>query len=74
MLRSCNTGKREALKRTAPNHVLDDLLKLHGIDFKGKTLIIERAETPQKAKTIDGINKQTHKSTYPQIQSKTLDF
>ena len=46
----------EALERTAPTDQLEKLLKLHGTDFQGKTLIIEKAKTPQKAQTIDRIN------------------
>ena len=48
----------------------DELLKLHGIGFKGKTLVIEKAKTPPKAKSINGGNQ----SICPQTQPPQLDF
>ena len=39
-----------------PRHVSDELLKLHGIGFKGKILVIEKAKTPPKVKNINGGN------------------
>ena len=37
-------------------HVSDGLLKLHGTEFKGNMLVIEKAKTPPKAKSINGVN------------------
>ena len=31
-----------------PRHVSDKLLKLHGIGFKGKKLVIEKTATPEE--------------------------
>ena len=39
-----------------PRHVSDELLKLHGLGFKWKMLVIEKAKTPPKAKNINGVN------------------
>ena len=53
-----------------PRHVSDELLKLHGIGFKGKTLVIEKAKTPPKAKNIN----EGNQSICPQTQPPQLDF
>ena len=34
----------------------DELLKLHGIRFKEKMLVKEKARSPPNAKNIDGVN------------------
>ena len=47
----------------------DELLKLHGIGFKGKMLVIEKVKTPPKAKNINGMNQ----NTCPQMQPSQLD-
>ena len=52
-----------------PRHVSDELLKLHGIGFKGKMLVIEKVKTPPKAKNINGMNQ----NTCPQMQPSQLD-
>ena len=52
-----NTRKKRSFEYVKmPRHVSDELLKLHGIGFKGKTLVIEKAKTPPKAKNINGGN------------------
>ena len=48
----------------------DELLKLHGLGFKGKMLVIEKAKTPPKAKNINGVNQ----NICPQTQISQLDF
>ena len=52
-----------------PRHVSDELLKLHGLGFKGKMLVIEKAKTPPKAKNINGVNQ----NICPQTQTSQLD-
>ena len=52
-----------------PRHVNDELLKLHGIGFKGKMLVIEKVKTPPKAKNINGMNQ----NICPQTQPSQLD-
>ena len=47
----------------------DELLKLHGLGFKGKMLVIEKAKTPPKAKNINGVNQ----NICPQTQTSQLD-
>ena len=52
-----NTGKKRGFAYVkVPRHVSDELLKLHGLGFKGKMLVIEKAKTPPKAKNINGVN------------------
>ena len=53
-----------------PRHVCDKLLKLHGIGFKGKMLVIEKAKTSPTAKSINGVNQ----NICPQTQPPQLDF
>ena len=48
-----------------PKHVSDELLKLHGIGFEGKMLVIEKAKTPLKAKSINGVNQNICSRTQP---------
>ena len=48
----------------------DELLKLHGIGFKGKMLVKEKAQSPPNAKNIDGVNL----NICPQTQPSQLDF
>ena len=65
MSRSENTVKRRGFTYVkAPNHALDELSKLNGLDFKGKNIIIEKEITSPKTKPVDGINKQTHEPTF----------
>ena len=52
-----------------PRHVSDEFLKLHGLGFIGKTLAIEKAKTPPKAKNINGVNQNIR----PQTQISQLD-
>ena len=52
-----------------PRHVSDEFLKLHGLGFIGKTLAIEKAKTPPKAKNINGVNQ----NICPQTQISQLD-
>ena len=47
----------------------DELLKLHGIGFKGKMLVIEKAKTLPKAKNINAVNQ----NICPQTQISQLD-
>ena len=55
-----NTGKKRGFAYVKePRHVSDELLRLHGIGFKGKMLVIEKAKTPPKVKNINGMN-QNH--------------
>ena len=48
----------------------DKLLKLHGIEFKGKMLVIEKAKPLPKAKSINGVNQ----NICPQTQPSQKDF
>ena len=48
----------------------DELLNSHGIGFKGKPSLIEKAKFPPKAKSTNGGNQ----SICPQIQPPQLDF
>ena len=41
---------------TVPEHVVKELLKLYGIEFNGRKLVIKKAKTPPKKPT--GKNKQ----------------
>ena len=43
----------------------DKLLKLHGIEFKGKMLVIEKAKPLPKAKSINGVNQNICPQTQP---------
>ena len=44
-----NTWKRRGFAYVkVPRDVSDELLKLHGTEFKGKILVIEKAKTPAK--------------------------
>ena len=66
-----NTGKKRGFAYVkVPIHVSDELLKLHGIGLKGKTLVIENTKTPPKAKSINGGNQ----NICPQTQPPQLDF
>ena len=66
---SDNTGKTRGFAYVkVPRHVSDELLKLYGIGFKGKMLVIEK--TPPKAKGINGVNQ----NICPQMQPPQLDF
>ena len=48
-----------------PRHLSVKLLKLHGIGFKGKMLVIGKAKTPAKAKNINGVNQNVFSQTQP---------
>ena len=48
----------------------DELLKLHGIGFKGKILVMKKLETLTKAKIINAVNQ----NICPQTQPPQLDF
>ena len=52
-----------------PRHVSDELLKLHGLGFKGKMLVTEKAKTLPKAKNINRVNQ----NICPQTQPSQLD-
>ena len=55
-----NTRKRRGFAYiTVPEHVFKELLKLHGIEFNGRKLVIKKAKTPSKKTT--GNNKQASK-------------
>ena len=43
----------------------DELLKLHGIGFKGKMLVVEKVKTPPKVKNINGVNQNICSQTQP---------
>ena len=47
----------------------DELFKLHGLGFEGKMLVIEKAKTLPKAKSINGVNQDI----CPQTQISQLD-
>ena len=47
----------------------DELLKLHGLGFKGKMLIIEKEKAPANAKNINRVNQ----NICPQTQTSQLD-
>ena len=65
-----NTGKKRGFAYVkVPRHVSDELLKLHGLGFKGKMLVIEKAKTPPKAKNINGVNQ----IICPETQISQLD-
>ena len=65
-----NTGKKRGFAYVkVPRHVNDELLKLHGLGFKGKMLVIEEVKTPPKAKNINGVNQ----NICPQTQISQLD-
>ena len=50
-----DTGKKRGFAYAkVPRHVSDELLKLHGIGFKRKMLVIEKAKTSLKARSITG--------------------
>ena len=52
-------------------HVSDELLKLNGIGYKGKNILVtEKAKTPPKAKSINGVNQNIRPRTLP----PQLDF
>ena len=53
-----------------PRNVSDELLKLHGTEFNGKMLVIEKSKNPPKAKSINGVNQ----NICPQTQPPQLDF
>ena len=63
-------GKKGFAYVKVARHVSDELLRLHGIGFKGEVLIIEKAKTPPKAKSINGVNQ----NICPQTQPPQLDF
>ena len=64
-----NIGKRRGLAYTAvPNHVLKELLKLDGIEFNGRKLVIEKTKTPPKLTT------RKSKQTFVQTQSAAIIF
>ena len=72
-----NTGKKRGFAYVkVPRHVSDELLKLHGLGFKGKMLVIEKSKTPPKAKNINGVNRnicpQTHISQLGSDPENTL--
>ena len=48
----------------------EKLLKVHGIEFKEKMLVIEKVKTPPKAKSINGVNQ----NICPQTQPSQLNF
>ena len=47
----------------------DELLKLHGLGFKGEMLIIEKEKSPANAKNINRVNQ----NICPQTQTSQLD-
>ena len=64
-----NTGKRRGFAyTTVPEHVVKELLKLHGIVFNGRKLVIGKEKTPPMKTT--GKSKQAFLLT----QSPAMDF
>ena len=53
-----------------PRYSSDKLLTLHGTEFKGKMLVIQKLKNPPKAKIINGGNQKI----CPQTQPSQLDF
>ena len=51
-----------------PEHIVKELLKLHGIEFNGRQLVIEKTKTATKKTT--GKNKQAFLKT----QSPAINF
>ena len=51
-----------------PEHVVKELLKLHGIEFNGRQLVIEKTKTAPKKTT--GKNQQA----FLQTQSPAINF
>ena len=61
-----NTGKQRGVAYIrVSRHVSKKILKLHGIQFKVKMLVIEKAKTPSKAKSINGVNQNIFQQTQP---------
>ena len=54
---------------TLQKHVINKFLKLDGLEFKEKSLIIEKSKPPPKPKVINEINKQI----FSQMQSLILN-
>ena len=64
-----NTGKRRSFTYiTVSGNVVKELLKLHGIEFNGRKLVIDNAKTPPKKTT--GKNMQA----LPQTKLPAIDF
>ena len=64
-----NKGKRRGFAYiTVPEHVVKELLKLHGIEFNGRNLVTKKAKTPPSKTT--GKNKQA----FLQTQLRAIDF
>ena len=55
---------------TLSKHAINKFLKLDGLEFKKKSLIIEKSKSPPKPKVINEINKQI----FSQMQSLILNF
>ena len=59
-----NTGKQRGFAYiTVPEHAVKELLKLYGIEFNGRKLVIKKAKTPPKKPT--GKNKQACPKSQP---------
>ena len=43
-----------------PGHVYSEIVKLNGVEFKSKQLILEEAKTKHKASTLDKQNSPDH--------------
>ena len=70
LILSENTGKKRGFAYVkVPRHVSDELLKFHGLGFKGKMLVIEKAKTPPETKNINGVNQ----NICPQTQTSQVD-
>ena len=66
VLLSENTGEKRGLAYVkVPRHASDKLIKLNGIGFKGKMLVIKKAKTLPKAKNINGVNQNICPQTQP---------
>ena len=65
-----NTAKKRGFAYVkVPRNVSDELLKFHGLGFKGKILVMEKAKTPPEAKSINGVNQ----NICPQTQTSQLE-
>ena len=66
VLLSENTGEKRGFAYVkVPRHASDKLIKLNGIGFKGKMLVIKKAKTLPKAKNINGVNQNICPQTQP---------
>ena len=46
-----------------PDHVYSEIVKLNGVEFKSKQLVLEEVKTKHKDRTLDKQNPSTQKSS-----------